>query len=117
MQFNNYEELEKYLVLEKTDLIININSFNRVNLLEIFNKEQITKLIEIFSYKIFANRDEDFFLTAQKFGRRYELKNFWKFFKKGDSINSDQSFGLSDRYGTYNLESDDEIIAHGKFDS
>lgn len=110
MQFNNYEELEKYLVLEKTDLIINISSFNSENLLEIFNKEQIAKLIEIFSHKIFINKDEDYFLTSQKFGRRYELKNFWRFFKKEDSINSDQSFGLSDRYGNYNLESDELIM-------
>lgn len=110
MQFNNYEELEKYLVLEKTDLIISISSFNSENLLEIFNKEQIAKLIEIFSHKIFINKDEDYFLNAQKFGRRYELKNFWRFFKKEDSINSDQSFGLSDRYGNYNLESDELIM-------
>jgi len=110
MQFNNYEELEKYLVFEKTDLIVNITSFNSENLLEIFNKEQITKLIEIFSYKIFANMDEDYFLRAQKFGRRYKLNNFWEFFKKEDAINSDQSFGLSDRYGTYNLESEELIM-------
>jgi len=110
MKFKSYDDIQKYLVLNKTDLMIKIDSFNDVSLLEIFNNEQITNLIEIFSQKIFLSNEEDYFLTTKKFGRRFELNNFWKFLRKDDSINSDKSFGMLDQYGTFNLESEELIM-------
>jgi len=110
MKFKSYDDIQKYLVLNKTDLMIKIDSFNDVSLLEIFNNEQITDLIEIFSHKIFLSNEENFFLTTKKFGRRFELYNLWKFLKKDDSINSDKSFGMLDQYGNYNLESEELIM-------
>jgi len=110
MKFKSYDDIQKYLVLNKTNLMLQIDSFKDIPLLEIFNNEQITNLIEIFSQKIFLSNEEDYFLTTKKFGRRFELNNFWKFLRKDDSINSDKSFGMLDQYGTFNLESEELIM-------
>jgi len=110
MKFKSYDDIQKYLVLNKTDLMIQIDSFNDVSLLEIFNNEQITDLMEIFSHKIFLSNEEDYFLTTKKFGRRFELNNFWKFLRMEDSINSNKSFGMIDQYGAFNLESEELIM-------
>jgi len=110
MKFKSYDDIQKYLVLNKTNLMLQIDSFKDIPLLEIFNNEQITNLIEIFSQKIFLSNEEDYFLTTKKYGRRFELNNFWKFLRKEDSINSDKSFGMLDQYGTFNLESEELIM-------
>jgi len=110
MKFKSYDDIQKYLVLNKTNLMLQIDSFKDLPLLEIFNNEQITNLIEIFSQKIFLSNEEDYFLTTKKYGRRFELNNFWKFLRKEDSINSDKSFGMLDQYGTFNLESEELIM-------
>lgn len=110
MKFKSYDDIQKYLVLNKTELMLQIDSFKDLPLLEIFNNEQITNLIEIFSQKIFLSSEEDYFLTTKKFGRRFELNNFWKFLRKEDSINSDKAFGMLDQYGTFNLESEELIM-------
>ena len=110
MKFKSYDDIQKYLVLNKTNLMLQIDSFKDIPLLEIFNNEQITNLIEIFSQKIFLSNEEDYFLTTKKYGRRFELNNFWKFLRKEDSINSDKSFGMLDQYGNYNLESEELIM-------
>ena len=110
MKFKSYDDIQKYLVLNKTELMLQIDSFKDLPLLEIFNNEQITNLIEIFSQKIYLSNEEDYFLTTKKFGRRFELNNFWEFLRKEDSINSDKSFGMLDQYGTFNLESEELIM-------
>jgi len=112
MKFKSYDDVQKYLVLNKTDLLLQMDSFNDVPLLDVFNKEQITDLMEIFSHKIFISYGESSFLSRKKIGGIGGMfrDTYWKFFKKQDNINSDISFGLIDQYGAFILESEELIM-------